>query len=449
MHPLTETMKASARCGIGEQSLATIINTYNSEIGENLEENPDIVLTSSGVHSKRKRALGAEADAPVNGTSALFMDGKRFNSLEHETYNGDDGVMKHRNVLKNMEHIIVGNAETGELVGEFTPESGSGKSVAEAFLSFLESKGLKAEDIKIIGGDSTASNTGNTNGCFALIDEISGMPRNHFICCLHLTELPLRHLAEFYLGRTKGPNSFNGPHGDAIRDLKNPKIAKFPPIAQPNFPVVPDEILQTLSQDQKLLYQACRACITGICPPELSQRCLGPLNFSRWLTLALRILMYYMTFETPPHEIQRLAIFILNHYAPQWFTFRVKWRATDAPAVLFEGFKVIDGLLPEEKAVVLPVLERAYFWRHPEQLILGCLASPESAVRATAADRVIAIRRAPNQIVIPTGLDSKTKRRLSKASAVRPIIPPKTNKDASHFSESILWDQSVLTGMEI
>ena len=74
-----------------------------------------------------------EIRAPVKTTSALFMDGKRFDSQGHETYNGDDGVIKHRNFLKNMEHIIVGNAETGELVVEFTPESGSGKNVAEGF----------------------------------------------------------------------------------------------------------------------------------------------------------------------------------------------------------------------------------------------------------------------------------------------------------------------------
>ena len=108
-------------------------------------------------------------------------------------------------------------------------------------------------------------------------------------------------------------------------------------------------------------------------------------------------------------------------------------------------FKVIDGLLPD----VLQVLERAYFWRHPKQLILGCFASPESAVRATAADQIIAICRAPNPMVIPTGIDSKTKRHSSKASVVRPIVPPKTNLDSSHFSESIFWDQSVLTGMEM
>ena len=83
----------------------------------------------------------------------------------------------------------------------------------------------KPEDVKIIGGDSTAGNTGQNNGAFVLIDEITGTPHNHFICCLHLTELPLRHLTQFYLGKTKGPNSFDSELGNAIRDLKNPKIA--------------------------------------------------------------------------------------------------------------------------------------------------------------------------------------------------------------------------------
>ena len=82
MHPLTVMMKANARCGIGEQSFATIINTYNNEIGKNLDETPDIVLTSSGVHSKRKQALGAEADAPVNGPNVVGLR-SYFSVLSH------------------------------------------------------------------------------------------------------------------------------------------------------------------------------------------------------------------------------------------------------------------------------------------------------------------------------------------------------------------------------
>ena len=41
-------------------------------------------------------------------------------------------------------------------------------------------------------------------------------------------------------------------------------------------------------------------------------------------------LMFNMTFEDPPYGIARLAYFILVHYAPQWFTPRVRSTATEA-----------------------------------------------------------------------------------------------------------------------
>ena len=85
-------------------------------------------------------------------------------------------------------------------------------------------------------------------------------------------------------------------------------------------------------RDQKLLLQAFHA-------KELASCQLEPLNHStcRWLTMAPRSLMFYMTFEDPPYGIARLAYFILVHYAPQWFTPRVRSTATEAPKVLFEG----------------------------------------------------------------------------------------------------------------
>ena len=48
--------------------------------------------------------------------------------------------------------------------------------------------------------------------------------------------------------------------------------------------------------------------------------------------------------------------------------------------------------------VVMPVVERTYYWRHPEQLLLACLSSDEAEVRSSAVDRTLAIRRSPEQI---------------------------------------------------
>ena len=194
--PFAKTMEMSASVKISERDLASVLNTYEAEKGTNLGDNPDMVFTKAGVHSKRKRALNILADAETSPSIAYYMDGKRFATLQQESYKGDDGSMKWRNVKKKgVEHIIVANAETGEYVGEFTPPSGSGLDLAEGFVAFLKSKGVNLSKVKVVGGDSTVSQTGASNGAFALIDQITGEPQ------LIASEAFCSNL----LGQNKGP----------------------------------------------------------------------------------------------------------------------------------------------------------------------------------------------------------------------------------------------------
>ena len=64
--------------------------------------------------------------------------------------------------------------------------------------------------------------------------------------------------------------------------------------------------------------------MSGHCPKELAASKMGPLNHSQWVTMALRVLMFYMTFENPPEAIQKLAEFKLKHYCVNWFKLRVR-----------------------------------------------------------------------------------------------------------------------------
>jgi hypothetical protein len=134
---------------------------------------------------------------------------------------------------------------------------------------------------------------------------------NKFICTLHLNELPLRHLITYYIGSTSGPQAFKSDLGRANKDLKDPVIAPFRAIPNPDFPKVDQSVMSNFSHDQKLIHRGCVAVMTGECPSDLASRALGPVNHSRWLTTALRILFLYMTYEHPPHAIQRLANFII------------------------------------------------------------------------------------------------------------------------------------------
>ena len=81
--------------------------------------------------------------------------------------------------------------------------------------------------------------------------------------------------------------------------MNNPKIVEFEPIPCPDFPHLPDHVLATFSQDQKLLYLICQAVMSGHCSEELASRQIGPYNPSRWVSFSARILMYYMTLENP------------------------------------------------------------------------------------------------------------------------------------------------------
>ena len=125
-----------------------------------------------------------------------------------------------------------------------------------------------------------------------------------------------------------------------------------------------------MSTDQNLLYQSCKAIINGSCPPALAKRTIGPVSHARWLTLAVNFL--YMSMPVSSPAVTRMATFVITVYAKLWFKAKFTWRATEASAILFEAMKLAHKLPADERSVVCPVLERGFFWGHPEQLLLGC-----------------------------------------------------------------------------
>ena len=111
-----------------------------------------------------------------------------------------------------------------------------------------------------------------------MFEKEMGQPFNRFLCCLHLNELPLRHLVTYYLGETSGPNSFKSALGKQVVDLKKPTIAEFPAIPNDDFPILPEETVKSLSRDQNMLYRASRAVINGFCPSSLGSAALSGVS---------------------------------------------------------------------------------------------------------------------------------------------------------------------------
>ena len=61
-----------------------------------------------------------------------------------------------------------------------------------------------------------------------------------------------------------------------------------------DLPQLDPDILNSLSTDQKMLYELTASIISGHVPSELAKRKIGLLNLARWLTLATRILRLYL-----------------------------------------------------------------------------------------------------------------------------------------------------------
>ena len=197
-----------------------------------------------------------------------------------------------------------------------------------------------------------------------------------------------------------------------------------------------------MSTDQQLLYQSSRAIIDGHCPPALAKRTIGPVSHARWLTTAVRINYLYMSMEVPTKSVSRMATFVITIYAFLWFRAKLSWKATEASAILYDAMKLIKKLPANERSVVSPVIERGFFWAHPEQLLLGCLGSSDEDVRARAVAKIIAVRQGEGQ---GQALKDKGRKRKRAESDVRIFHLPKPNYDATHFSEMIFWDQESIT----
>ena len=107
----------------------------------------------------------------------------------------------------------------------FTLDKKAGaKGVAEKIVHFLQDV-HQLDNVKIIGGDSTSSNTGWKQGAIHLIEVWKEEKLLWVICQLHTNELPLRHLMSAQGLKTSGANSFSDELGNLLKgDVQNYEV---------------------------------------------------------------------------------------------------------------------------------------------------------------------------------------------------------------------------------
>jgi hypothetical protein len=196
--------------------------------------------------------------------------------------------------------------------------------------------------------DNTPLNTGFSGGLCACLENKLGRKLHLIGCFLHINELPLRHLIRDLDGGTVSGNKLSGPIGRLLDDdqLYRMDPVQFEPVPCTFERPVPD--LADLSDDQRMLLEYTVGISCGKVDEKFIKRKPGPLNHSRWLTTATRILILYTRTQDPSEILKILVTFIVTSYAPAWFLIKRTNNFTAGPAVFF---KIIQGVKEVEQKV--------------------------------------------------------------------------------------------------
>ena len=225
---------------------------------------------------------------------------------------------------------------------------------------------------------------------------------------LHLNELPLRHTFTTLDGSTKSPDKFTGPIGSMLNGVVSKwHVVNFKSIPNPSFPILPNDIIEDLSTDQYYGYRMCWAIITGEVNEDLSHLEIGPLNHSRWLTLACRLLRLYVSQANPEKTLRLIVEFVIKVYFPSWFNIKKNNKLTHGSVNLYNMIARINNF-PDQRVeqICYNVLNNNSFFAHGENILVAMLGDVDETVRRKAVKIILKLRENVDQ-----DLEKKTEKK--------------------------------------
>ena len=395
-HSLENTARAVDHTGVSSRAATLICNSYAMDMGWLTRENR---LTDTLSKTKLDRWRVVERGKITKGEvkvinsrpiRGFYYDGKNTATLIKLL--GKSGKFFPRSVIQD--HYAIIKEPDGIFLGHVTPDSGQGISIAVAIFCFLKARGWE-KDIVVIGCDGTNTNVGNVKGSIQYLEKLLGHSLEWNICLLNANELPFRAEFALYDGKTSGPSSFKGPLGKELQqDLTSRKPIRFAPIKNSEFPQLPEDVATDLSSDQEYLYDMSWAVIEGRVDDDLAYRQPGSLCHSRWLTMANRILLLYVTTRSPSMALKRMAFIVIQFYAPCWFWIKSHPKSIDGPKNLLKMIEFSRKLSKKEQEVAQKAIQRNAFYAHPEVILKTMLADEDEAKRKKAVSMILQLRAA-------------------------------------------------------
>ncbi|KAG0719329.1 hypothetical protein GWK47_007306 [Chionoecetes opilio] len=351
----------------------------------------------------------------------LYFDSRKDRTMK----NVRDAAGHGRRDRDTEEHVSIICEPGSSYFGHVTPSSGSSKAISKVIFECLAARSVDLHNVKVVGCDGTAVNTGHNGGVIRQLEELLQKPLQWLVCLLHANELPVRHLFQHLDGATTGPKCFSGPTGKSLTTCTELHITSHEPISllQP----LPHVDVKDLSSDQQYLWQMCQAVSEGHCPCDIALRKPGPLNPSRWLTTANRILRLYVGLDAPSNNIKHLVTFIIRVYAPTWFAIKTQPSCKDGAKHL-HGMMVRTRYLSSSlQKVVDPVMRRNGFCGHPENVLLAMITDERPHIRELGLRRIM-----------------KARSHVS-ANKIRRFRVPPLNRDVTEYQDMVDWQTLTVT----
>lgn len=250
----------------------------------------------------------------------------------------------------------------------------------------------------------------------------AGHEMHRSICMLHLSELPLRHIIKKLDGATSDAKKLTGPIGKHLDSCEKLKVTNFEAIYSDDMPVLKDT--SGLSTDQKYLYDMVHSVQAGVVSNILANKKPGELNHARFLTLASRVLRYYVTVEKPSQLLRHLAEFVIKVYAPFWFSVKLNPEFSDGPRNFFKFIQCVSHMPEYIKSIAQKVLQNNAYFAHQENLLVAMLVDSEQNIRRIAVEAIL-------------------KARQTEGNAMRIFELPKINWEASHYTEIVHFEDGI------
>ena len=428
------------RYGWSDRAAAAAYNAVLKTVGL-IEDGQDKLATDKSKIRRARDSFGAKQNEKqktkvmeTGGLRCIGSDGKRNKKTKQREIQVINGKETVKVVTKCQEHIVYTREPPGSYLAhsEIAPNKGTGKDLAEDFLDILIENNSDTT-IEAVVCDGTYTNTGWRDGMLAHLERKLGQPTIllWLICQAHGNELPMRALfshCDDGLG-TSGPDSFKGPLGQACcGDVHLLDVVQFVPIAT-TLPDLCETVWKDLSRDQQLLYRYTKAIESGTVPEDLARQVAGPVNHSRWLTLAIRQMQLYTRTGNPSPTQVQFVTYLVQVYSVLWFSIKSQSKFTNGPMHLFKLMTLIKSQSWETQEVVMPAVQRNAYYAHPSTMLCSMLESEDMRVRTKAVKLLQRARERPVK-----------KPRMKILNGVRRFTIPTLQWGAKKWVDIIDWN---------